>query len=40
MHTLPEVDMSDGSIHIVIGWFSTVDHQTVDKLHGLGTLTT
>lgn len=39
-YTLSEVDMSDSSVHIVIGWFSTVDHQAINKLHGLGTLTT
>lgn len=39
-HTLPEVDMSNSHINIVIGWVSTVNHQTINKFHGLGTLTT
>ena len=32
--------MSNSHINIVIGWVSTVNHQTINKFHGLGTLTT
>merc|ERR1712198_125485 len=31
--------MSDCSVNIVIGWITTMDHQTINKLHGLGSLT-
>lgn len=36
--TLTKKDMSDSCVNINIGGFSTVDHQTIHKLHALGTL--
>lgn len=38
IHTLSEKNMAGSSINIVICWFSTVNHQAVYKLHGLGSL--
>ena len=32
--------MPDGAVDINIGGLSTVDHETVNELHALGTLTT
>lgn len=37
--TLPEQDVTHGCVDVVIHRVSTVDHQTIHKLHGLGTLT-
>jgi hypothetical protein len=31
--------VSDGSVDVDVGGFSTVDHQTIDELHALGSLT-
>ena len=38
--TLSEENVSACDIDVVVGWVSGVNHQTVDELHGLGTLTT
>lgn len=32
--------MTDGHINVVLDWSTTVDHETVNKLHGLGPLST
>ena len=37
-HPLPQQDVSAGHVHILVDWLSGVDHQTVNKLHGLGSL--
>lgn len=37
--TLPEKDVTHSCVNVVIHWVSTVDHQAIHKLHGLGTLT-
>lgn len=37
--TLPEKDVTHGCVDVVIHRVSTVDHQAIHKLHGLGTLT-
>lgn len=36
--TLAKQDVADSSVHVIIDGVSTVDHQTVHKLHGLGPL--
>ena len=38
MFTLTEEDVSDSSINVDVGGFTTVDHQTVDEFHALGAL--
>ena len=38
--TLPEEDVTHGSVDIVVDGVSAVDHQTIHKLHGLGSLAT
>merc|ERR1719291_258368 len=37
-HPLPEQDVSAGHVHILVDGISGVDHQTVNKLHGLSSL--
>lgn len=37
--TLPEKDVTHSCVNVVVHWVSTVDHQTIHKLHGLGSLT-
>lgn len=37
--TLPQQDMADRRVHVIVDWVSAVDHQAVYKLHGLGSLT-
>lgn len=37
--TLPQQDMADRCVDVIVDWVSTVDHQAVDELHGLGSLT-
>ena len=37
-HTLSEQDVSASHINIVINWISRVDHESVNKLHCLGSL--
>merc|ERR1719305_1407055 len=37
-HTLSEQDVSAGHVHVLVDGVSGVDHQTVNKLHGLGSL--
>ena len=36
--SLSEQDVSAGHVHVLIDGVSGVDHQTVNKLHGLGSL--
>lgn len=36
--TLPEQDVADSGVHVVVDGVSAVDHQAVDELHGLGPL--
>lgn len=38
--TLTEEDVTAGRVHVVTGWLTGVDHETINKLHGLGTLST
>jgi len=38
-HTLTEEHMPDSTVNIDIGGLSTVDHETINKFHALGTLT-
>lgn len=38
--TLSEQDVSDSCINVIIGRFTAVDHQTIHKLHGFGSLAT
>ena len=38
--TLSEENVANGGIDVVTDWLTAVDHQTVDKLHRLGTLST
>ena len=37
-HSLSEQDVSAGHVHILVDGVSGVDHQTINKLHGLGSL--
>lgn len=39
-NTLSQLDVLDGTLNVVVDWVTRVNHQTVDELHGLGTLTT
>lgn len=36
--TLTKLNVSDGLLDVVIDWVSGVNHESVDELHGLGTL--
>jgi len=38
-NALSQLDVLDGALHIVVDWVTRVDHEAVDELHGLGTLT-
>ena len=38
-NALPQEDVPASGVNVVIDRVSGVDHQTVDKLHGLGPLT-
>lgn len=38
--TLAEEHVAHGLVHVVIGWVSAVDHETVHELHGFGSLAT
>ena len=40
LHTLPEQHVSDGRVDVLGARLARVDHQAVDKLHRLGSLTT
>lgn len=37
--TLPQQDVTNCCVYIVVDGVSTVDHQAIHKLHGLGPLT-
>lgn len=37
-NTLPQEDVSAGGIDIVVAGVTAVDHEAIDKLHGLGSL--
>ena len=37
--SLSEKNVSASHVNILIDWVSRVDHQTINKLHGLGSLT-
>ena len=37
--TLSKIDVPDGSVDVVCGGMATVNHEAINKLHGLGTLT-
>lgn len=37
--TLPQQDMADRRVDVIVDWVSAVDHQAVYELHGLGSLT-
>merc|ERR1712179_493244 len=39
-HTLSEKYVTDSSVDVLVAWLSAVDHKTIHKLHGLGSLTT
>jgi len=39
-HTLSEEDVSNSGVDVLSYWVTTVDHHTVNELHGFGTLTT
>jgi len=38
--TLTKQDVAGGAVNILIGWLSRVNHETINKLHGLCTLST
>lgn len=40
VHTLSEKHVSHSAVQVINDWLTAVNHQTISKLHRLGTLTT
>ena len=38
--SLPQEDVTASGVDVVVAWVTGVDHESVNELHGLGTLTT